>query len=344
MASINDDVVINIINRKHEQNQTLDKIATYILSCDSLINQKDASEIAKILYFDEGLNFEQVKSPENSKIVNNYIVSFILRKASVLSEEEVQKTVPLITVKKQAQKKFVLRSIITLLVAAGVVVGGITIKNNIDDRMTQKHVSESLAKIVCNIDETEYNNNTIIGRNDIELMGKNGTHMYGYNHHGMARDIIKICENYPELFSICINNVYYGIDQNRLENMDKLLTCLSIGMDSNEKLQDVYKRIENCNYFLDYVLSEGFADPNASDYYDLLEAIENYKKVERDNPEFSNAFYKLSQKDQELIKKLMKRYEDNRFNLFNEYASSLDDAVNGKNNELDGEKDEPRLY
>ena len=336
MAS-NEEDILKIFNNKKQQNQICDDIARFLLKkYENRLSVEDAFEIATKLYKQESLNIEKIQSGNYDSIIDKNVRPYIIRKTSVYQEGEVKNDKPLESKKKETRLGFFQVSILAISTVAIV----LTFQNAIKDKREEAEIRSNLGKLATTYGSSEYENGiSIVSQNTYQLNSQNSAGpMVAYHNDKIALDIISVCTKDPQLFSVCMNNVYNDMKYNRLENMDAVLNNLKIFMASDEALEPIYRTIANESVFLDYVTDQGFADPNSKDYFELMNAITHYKELKSKSSEMGQAFNGLSSSEQELIKKLMKNYSNNKDQLYDEFIDDLEQAINKLDDEFNSSR------
>lgn len=322
MVSKEDKEIFDIFRRRDAENGKYDDIAVYLMKKyrgDLFID--DALEIAIVLNEQMGLSYEQIASGNYDEKIDKYVKYYAIRKNAVKQENEQLEDLPLESKKKSTKGLNFVKGAVFTIAAVGLIFA----YKLVDAKRQESDVTGKLGKLASEYGSYEYQEGmSIVAQNTFRVYDKyTKDSTPAYHNDQIALDIIAICNKDPQLFDICMNNVYNEMSYNRLDNMDEVLRCLQGYMATEPALEHIYNRISNEKVFLDYVIDRGFADPNSDSFYKLMGAIEKYKAND-----YGNSFMSLSEEDQKYIESLMNNYANNNKNLYKEYADDITKLAN----------------
>lgn len=312
------DMLFKLVN----ENSDYYRIGEYIISKFNVnIDMITSKKIAEILINEEGYTKEQILNGIADKSIKNILSYYKLKNNSVVQKNERVQEVPLKTKKSKINKKFVVAAIGGIMAIS--MLGHFGFKPIITEYKENKEISESIGMMVAEPGTDAYfYAMSIVAQNTYQASRDNrGYPVIAYHNDGIAKDIIEVCTQNPELFDLCMYNVYFDMAYNRLSNMDDVVRYLNIYTESDESLSFIQDKLHNCDVFLEYLIARGFANPNDKDYYQLLEDIKTYKLSTADVP-----FNTLEKDAQKRIEELIEEFKNNRSNLLNEYKDNLEEV------------------
>lgn len=283
------------------------------------ITPQESKKLGEFLMWQMGYSKKEVLSGLADDAIRKLVSQQKTKENSIRKENETVKNPPLKTKKVKINKKKVVGVLASFMAVAAIY--SFAIKPTYTTTMKNMEVSKTLGMMASEIgsDDYKYGRNIVSQNTYHASRDDSGYPVIAYHNDGIAKDIIKVCTKDASLFDLCMYNVYYNMDYNKLKNMDEVVKWLNIYSKDDESLQFIQDKLFNCDVFLDYIISRGFADPNDKEYYQLLEDIENYKKSNDTVP-----LYSLSKEAQKRIKGLIKEYKENRDNLYSEYKDNLE--------------------
>lgn len=311
MLDDNMDKALEMVNN----NNGYYKIGEYIISRFNVnMNINMAKEFGKRLILQYGYKKEQILNGEADEIIEFELDSKINKSKEIIN-------IPLKTTKTRNTKKVVVGAIASLLAVTTIYSFGI--KPAYNEMKENDEIKKSIGMMAAEVGSEDYENKRNIVSQNTYKVGLDDRHypIVAYHNDGIAKDIIQVCTKEPELFELCMYNVYFDMNYNRLKNMDEVVRYLKNYTEKDESLAFIQNKLSNCNVFLDYLITNGFANPNAKDYYQLLESIKEYKNL--------SSFSALSEESQKRIEDLIDEYEKNKDNLYDNYKNNLEqDEVN----------------
>lgn len=324
---MNENNIIDIFNRKKYEEEIINDIAAYLMEkYQNRISYDDALEIANILYNQEFLDRDNVYSGEYDDIIHKTTKAYIMRRESTHQNNVEKKEVPLQSIRKFVNKDFVKGAIITVSAAA---IFFTFSSFNKDAGKIERKTDSNLGKLASAVGSSDYKKGiSIVNQNAYRIQSSNSANSsLAYYHDRIALDIISVCTKDPQLFEICLNNVYSDMNYNRLENMDEIFKFLKIYMASDEALTPLYEKIADCDVFLDYIIKAGYLKPDSKDYDKIVEDIAKYKSVKDSYNEIGHVFSNLNSDSQKRIENLMTDYRNNKKNLQKENIEIIEKAL-----------------
>lgn len=309
------DTLFRIVNENSDYYHIGEYIITkFNVNIDMITAKKIAEMISK-----EGYTKEQILNGIADKSIKNVLNFYKLRSNSVVQKNERVQDVPLKTKKSKINKKFVVAAIIAIISLSYI----FNIKTTITEYKENKEISNAIGMMAAESESEDYNykRNIVVQNTYRAGMDERGYPVVAYHNDGIAKDIIEVCTQNPELFDLCMYNVYFNMNYNRLVNMDDVVRYLNIYTESDESLSFIQDKLHNCDVFLEYLIARGFANPNDKYYYQLLEDIKTYKLSTADVP-----FNTLEKDAQKRIEELIEEFKNNRSNLLKEYKDNLEEV------------------
>lgn len=310
------DKLLSLVN----ENSTYHRVGEYIITkFNANIDIATAKKIGENLITQEGFNKEQIFNGIADESIKDYLRFYKIKKNSVVQKNEQVQEVPLKTKKSKISKQFIITVVGSVLAVSMLYSAGI--KPMIKEYRENKEISESIGMMAAEPGSYDYSNKSSIVSQNTYHAGINdrGYPILAYHNDGIAKDIIDVCTQNPDLFDMCMYNVYFDMSYNRLGNMDDVVKYLNIFTNNDESLSFIADKLHNCDVFLEYLIARGFANPNDKDYYQLLEDIKTYKLSTSDVP-----FNTLEKDAQKRIEELIEEFKNNRSNLLNEYKDNLE--------------------
>lgn len=318
--------MFKMINAKSDYHN----IAEYIIMrFPTKFGIEEAKEIAEIFVKSNGFTKEEILSGQRDKQIYEMIKLFIYKPKSVVNKQPQKQAfetetikpspspieVALKTIKKNIDPKTAAKFTAYTL-AASMLFGFYA--NNYRDIKRSEEISEDLGMMASQTGSYDYEHKiNIVNQNDYVASRKqNGDAIIAYHNDKIAMDIVNICTQNIELFDICIYDVYFNMEYNRLENMDSVLRYLKSYLEKEESLQPVYAKISDCSVFLDYIIKSGVISSESEEYAEIKEAIKNYKNAKRD---YEVAFNGLSKSDQRRINDLISGYKGLKDEYYKKY-------------------------
>lgn len=311
------DTLFRIVNENSDYYRIGEYIITkFNVNIDMITAKKIGEMISK-----EGYTKEQILNGIADKSIKNVLNFYKLRSNSVVQKNERVQDVPLKTKKFKINKKFVVAALAIIITMSSSYTFGI--KPLVTEYKENKEISEAIGMMAAESGSEDYNHKrNIVAQNTYNAgMDERGYPVVAYHNDGIAKDIIEVCTQNPDLFDLCMYNVYFNMNYNRLGNMDDVVRYLDMYTKNDESLSFVQDKLHNCDVFLEYLIARGFANPNDKDYYQLLEDIQTYKLSNADVP-----FNNLDKDAQKRIEKLIEEFKNNRSNLLNEYKDNLEEV------------------
>lgn len=310
--------------RMVNENADYHKIAEYIIArFDVNLDMEEAKKIAKSLVKGEGFTKEQIINGMADYSVYNRLNFKKAQSKSVQQPNESVIEIILKTIKEKIDPKFVAGALATIMLFS--TLHGFVIKPTIEEFKENREITQSIGMLVAEPGSFEYiHKQSIVSQNTYQIpnqFDEKGFPVVAYHNDKIASDIIQVCTHDPELFDLCMYNVYFDMSHNRLENMDTVIRYLQLYSANDESISFIQERLTNCDIFLDYLIVRGFADPNSEDYYKLLEDINKYGELKGSSDVPFNA---LPKESQERIEKLIEEFKANKNNLYSEYKDNLD--------------------
>ena len=300
------------------ENSNYYNIAIYIINnFNADIDIQLAKKMAEILVKSKGFNKDEIING----LADDAIINMLkFRKSQTKSVKQVNDKdikVPLKTKKQRVNTKFVAGALATLIALSSVY--GYVIKPQIEENKENEKIDEEIAMMASEQGSDAYiHKQSIVAQNTYQIPGEldnEGYPIVAYYNDKIAEDIVNVCVKDPKLFDICIYNVYFDMNHNRLDNMDSVINYLKSYSQEDPSLSFINEKLENCDVFLDYLVKRGFNDPNSKDYYKLLEDINLYE---------TSSFTELPKESQERIENLIEEFKANKDNLYIEYKTNLE--------------------
>lgn len=312
------------------ENADYHKIAEYIITRFNVdLDMQYAKKMAENLVKNEGFSKEEIFQGLADESIANRLNFRKKYTKSVRQKDEVVTEILLKTIKEKINAKFVAGALATIMLLSATY--GFVIKPSVEEFKENREITQSIGMLVAEPGSDAYEHKqSIVSQNTYQVPGQfneQGHPVIAYYNDKIAEDIIKVCTKDPELFDLCMYNVYFDMSYNRLSNMDSVVRYLQIYSASEESLSFIQNKLDNCSVFLDYLISRGFADPNNEDYYELLEDINKYEVLKGNSDVPFNA---LPKESQERIERLIEEFKSNKNNLYSEYKDNLEN-VEGDN-------------
>ena len=274
-----------------DKNNLYTKVAYYITENKSFPNLffslEDAKKFAKYLIEDELLIVDDILSGMN----DNEIYSLLIRIGSLKKKDD--KDIPLRTKKEFISKDKLIAIILTLTTIGA----SFAYKDN-----KEKEINDIISSKVSVIN-AEGKKVSILKNNEYVVphtLDENGERVIAYDSRGISNDIINKCSNNPELLELCLYNIYFDMNYERLSNMDDVIKWLKYTTETNDELMSIYNEIKDCSVFLDYLVKKGYSNNDDN----ILDAVNKYKL----NGNFNN----LDELSQGRIKELINNFENSK--------------------------------
>ena len=156
-----------------------------------------------------------------------------------------------------------------------------------------------------------------------------------YNTANIAKDIMSVCENDDSLFDLCLFDVYFNLNYDRLANMDGIFYGLKVEMKSLDENNPLHTKLNDYKSFLEYAfntaVSNGYLEVGSKDYKEILNAVNNYHQYH---------FNELSDSDQKAIRELLDHIKEIKTNMGNTKLDELSKLVTDR--EINSKKGEGR--
>ena len=300
----------------------------YIRKIFSQLDVKESDMIAYQMETIYGMTENDILCGKNDDIIKKRVRYYLAKKnsedPSLFEGYLVDKTVdeipkvevPVETKKKTVDKSFYKKAILTLLSVALVVsIAAPAVKKSVEANKYEEKVMTSINMLAANTNSDKYEQREgIVSRNSYRVgTDDRGFPINAYWNDKIAKDIIKVAKEDPNLFDLTMYSVYFSMEE-RLDNMDEVMDYLKMFTKEDESLSFIYNQIDDCDVFLDYVMKKGFVSPNSKEYYDLKNDIEIFKNV--------GSFKSLSGESQERILELMEEYLNYKKYLVEEYKNN----------------------
>lgn len=311
--------------RMVNENADYHKIAEYIIMRFNIdLDMQQAKKMAEHLVKDEGFSKEEVFQGLADQSIANRLNFRKSQTKSVHQKDETVTEILLKTIKEKINAKFVAGALATIMLLSATY--GFVIKPAYEEMQENSEIRQSIGMLAAEPGSEAYKHKSIVSQNTYQVPGQfdaQGHPIVAYYNDKIAEDILKVCTQDPELFDLCMYNVYFDMSHNRLNNMDTVVRYLQMYSEGDESMTFVQEKLNNCDIFLDYLISRGFANPNNEDYYELLEDINKYEKLKGSSDVPFNA---LPKESQDRIEKLIAEFKSNKNNLYSEYKDNLENV------------------
>lgn len=304
--------------RMVNENSYFHEIASHIIKVFPL-DISQAKKMAEILVKQEGFTKEEILQGKADKSIANRLRFSKAKDKTVREPNKTRAEILLKTIKEKVNVRFVAGALGGVFLISGLI-------NYVDNKMQENNeVTQLLGMLVAEPGSDAYEHKqSIVSQNTYIIPGQfddEGFPISAYSNEKIAEDIIKICTLDPELFDLCMYDVYFDMNDNKLSNMDSVLRYLQTYTKEDESLQFINDRVANCDVFLDYLVSCGFANPNSKDYYKVLEDINKYEQAASRS---GVPFNELPEESQKRLEALIENFEANKNNLYTEYKDNLE--------------------
>lgn len=309
---------LNLVNQNHDYAI----IVKYIQEKFSTnLSYEELKKIIECLINLEGYTKEEILSGHTDKKISYHIKNIMSKNNSVIKNGEKKVYTPLKTKKKKVSKK-----IVSYLILGTMSVSSIAITVDlVKDYSKTKYISDNLGLAVAEKGSYEETlRESIVTQNTYRTgVDKDNKPIFAYSPEGIAKDILSICKNNDELLDVCLYDVFNDMIYdtfNNLDNMDDIIFYLKMYIKDLPDMESAKNKIVNCEVFLDYLVNRGFVNPNGPDYYEIMQDIKEYKICKETKRKVTD---NLDKNSQDRIKKLLRIYNDNLDNLYDEYREDI---------------------
>jgi hypothetical protein len=318
------DFLDDLASEDEEQLIAVDYVYNRFSEIESTADAREVIEL--IVNKNPRIEYNEIVLDKNYELVRKYVKMYLFRQRSLKEKKENSLSTKISKKAKQiANSKIVFKTkdgrkykwpvkyaviaVSSVGMTIGLLVGGIRIGNNIKIQKEDEEISAYLAELANpGSDNPLANGDTIIDQNSVY---KSRGEIVYYDVKNIAQDILDVSLQAPELFDLCIYDVYFNMEKDRLYYMDRVITILKEKMAKDERYKDLLPKVEQCNMFLDYLIYNGFIEPDADLYY----VMEIYKNV--------GNILKLSANNQKIIVKAMQEYKEKRNELHQDYKEHI---------------------
>ncbi len=304
------------VNERYEYN----KMANYIMQKQpNVFTIEEAKDFAKFLTKVRKFTPEDIYNGKADKEINNNAALVNIKNASVYNQNEEIIDIPL-KVKKEIGHAVVIQRLKQLVIIMGSTFLVFAAAKGIVDLVNENNYEEEIPTYLGALATIDNNRNegTILNQNSYQVgTDQNGYPKFAYNPDGIAKDILLVSSKDPQLFDLCMLDVYYDMDYDRLSNMDTVLSYLQIRMENNPEFASLYYKVEDCKFFLDYIMKSNFANVGLNP--DYLKVVEAYKT--------KGSFQNLSSQDQKVIEELMSSIEEVKLKLGKNLKEEIETLV-----------------
>lgn len=238
--------------------------------------------------------------------------------------------------KKRPKNKAKVAVLLTLSVLSASVIGLAAYKSEkgqeiIKNIQIEKSIDENLGMLASSPGSYDYENRLNIVEQNTRMFNANAAS-------DTASDMLQIISDNPEFFDLCLANVYFNLNSDKLSDMDSIFSYLKTYLGENPDLSMQYDRVKGCDVFLDYLMNLGLVDVNDEEkIVELQTAINIYKVyLERNNmtelnADFDTPFRELDRGNKKPISELLSAYKEYYNNLKKAYVSTVEQTVNPDN-------------
>ncbi len=316
-----DKSVMKMVN----DNNTNYTVAVYIMEKNpNVFNLEEARGVANYLMKELGFSSKAILDGAAQADIFRQVILKNIRNSSVLKESEEKVKILLKTIKKKVNSSDIEKIIVKVIAvaAACVIVHAAKplVTENWLDWENVNDVSSNIGTIVADMDNSDLQNKNLVVQNTYQVgFDEDGRPLVAYNSEGIAQDILKVCSKDETLLDICLYDVYFNMNYNRLANMDEVIRNIKnyIGNDGN--FNSISSSLQNVDVFLDYLLKIGVVQSNDADYFEVVNAVEAYKR--------NGSFESLSEKEQKVIQDFIKKYQSSKKEIYETSAAKINDLV-----------------
>ena len=285
------------------------RVADYINNNLSLnVDIKLSKILTNILVYQHRFSLEDIEKGLADKIIKEKVDSFKKGYSSVKSTEGYKKSS--LKTKKEHNNNQFLKKAFASIMAIAIVVGVTSLKDK-KDKNIDEEIDETIESSIAFGDE----NKSIVSKNTYRVgLDSEGKPIVAYNNAEIAKDIIGVYVKDPEFFDLCLYDVYFDMNHNRLVNMDEVISNLKRYASVDESLSGISDKLNESEVFLDYLLQNGYAkDKDTLVFNDIA----NYKKSTSSIPLNS-----LSEDSKDRILDMIDNYDESKMALYEEYQQS----------------------
>lgn len=311
----NDDSIIwqEMIAESNE----LTKVAEYIKrKYPNNLDIEKVRDIVKLLVDEYDSTYEEIISGKANEKLFPMLGIKEARQESVQSKNNQEYNMPLAFKwePKQVDKKKVQRLFMGVCLAASILVGANAL---VDNHIDQTNALDNISKVSATfITDKEVKGGNIVEQCMVPAGTNDGHIVWVLDQDLLVDRIITLCDQDKSLLDVYLSNIYF-IAPDRLDTMDTVLLKLqerfSLNSDNNgyrEYFPELYNKIKDYKYYLDYIISLGVLNPSRSDYKEIMAAIEKYKEYDASpNKSPYGTFAQLTKEEKDLIYRLRDEYQ-----------------------------------
>lgn len=287
------------------------------------LNAKKSVIYANVLKRTRMFSDEEILNGKADIDIEGFIKAEEASYKAILKQEEERKCLPIKPKKQKISPTFFKKLILTTLAGASIVsIASLHSKSLQDNEKVQDDVSKYIGMLASDRDSIDYlHKRNIVAQNSYTKEGDMSNTII-YNLPNIALDIIKVTNNDPNLFDLCILDTYFNLNYNRLRNMDEIMEHLKINILASNPDSPLQEKADLCSSFLDYVLNicikRNLINYGDQEYEHILEVISKYKIV---------GYNALNDNEKNTISMLISKAKDILVTLGKEQIGNLENAA-----------------